>query len=350
MAKKNETTTVDTQNETEIVSAEQTAEAGMAEAEQPVMREFVNYSIAELFGVPVDDEMVITGLNLPGEHTPAYDENYIMRPEMLSDILAWWLIGDKDGLMLSGPSGAGKSSIIRQVCSLLRLDLRQVTGHDRLEPQELFTTIHIVDGNTCVIDGPLTYAMRYGQVFLLDEMDANLPSTNLALNDVIQSRTLTIPETGETVVAHPDFKFIATGNTNGGGDHNARFLGTMEQNTAFMDRFWVVEATYPDERTELAILKRVMPDGTPEDHLLKMIKTANDIRELFMGESDEADRIEVTMTTRTLCRWARMTAFFRGMAAKGVKPVEHALERALANRANPTTKTVIMETVRAHFG
>lgn len=56
------------------------------------------------------------------------------------------------------------------------------------------------------------------------------------------------------------------------------------------------------------------------------------------------------MSTRTLLRWAHMTWFFQGKAKQGIKPVNYALDRALANRANPETKSALHEIVQRHFG
>lgn len=76
-----------------------------------------------------------------------------------------------------------------------------------------------------------------------------------------------------------------------------------------------------------------------------MVKFANEVRKLFMGEADGnyRDTIEVTFSTRTLIRWADLTARFQPLARQGIQPVTYALDRALAYRATPETRTVLHE-------
>jgi midasin (ATPase involved in ribosome maturation) len=78
-------------------------------------------------------------------------------------------------------------------------------------------------------DGPLVRAMKDGDIFLLDEINLAEDAVIERLNSVLESgRTLTLAERGggdietERIVAHPNFKFLAT--MNPGGDYGKREL------------------------------------------------------------------------------------------------------------------------------
>lgn len=43
-----------------------------------------------------------------------------------------------------------------------------------------------------------------------------------------------------------------------------------------------------------------------------MVRIANQVRKLFLGENGEDGQISVTMSTRTLVRWAKLSLAFRG--------------------------------------
>lgn len=307
----------------------------------------IPYNVAQTFGFgPKNAE--IAGYEKPNRFSPAVDIHYELRKDLIMDILAWWLVGSGEGLYLTGPSGSGKSSIIRQICGLLNLPLQHMVGHNRLEFPEMVTTVHIVDGNTAVSYGPLARAMKFGHVFLLDEIDLIDPSTNAALNEIIQGRPLTINETGEVINPHPLFKFIATGNTRGSNDSLGVYQGTTGQNMAFMDRFWVVEVGYAKPEVELKILQKILP--APQDVLEKMIEVANAVRAAFMGNSQDGAACEITFSTRTLVRWGKAAAYFKPLAKTGVNPMHYALDLALCNRATPETSKFVHEIVKRVFG
>ena len=82
-----------------------------------------------------------------------------------------------------------------------------------------------------------------------------------------------------------------------------------------------------------------------------MIQLANDIRHVFMGESVDADAIEVTVTTRGLLRWANLVMLYhKGAEAQGIDSILYSLERAVTNVASPETREAIKKAYNAVFG
>jgi len=120
-------------------------------------------------------------------------------------------------------------------------------------------------------------------------------------------------------------------------------------NLALMDRFTVVEMSYPKPEAELQILKKAAP-ALPESILEKMVELANEVRRLFMGEREGgANSIEITFSTRTLLRWTDLTIRYQPLSRQGIQPISHALDRALGFRACKETRAMLHELVQRIF-
>ena len=315
-------------------------------SEEVNQQEEKQFSIAKTFGIEgVPDTLMVKGRSERTEFVPDIDPDYIFRKDVLSDVLAWHTFGANEGLWLTGPTGSGKTSILDQVAARLNIPVWTANGHGRLETPELVGHYALINGNMDYVYGPLTQAMKNGDWFRLDEIDYLDPATSAGLNTVVEGRPLVIPEKGgEIIKPAKGFKFAVTSNSAGNGDSTGLYQGVVRQNIAFMDRFWMTIVGYPEEAQELTILKKVVP-SIPEEIHKTMIEYANQVRKQF-----QAQQIEVTMSTRTLVRWARLADFFRPLKGKGVNPIHHALDRALAFRAEPETAASLKEIAQRLFG
>lgn len=286
----------------------------------------------------------VKGYAAPCAHTPVLEPDYLFHHAMRE--LVVWFMTPSDPLYVFGPTGSGKSSLIRQVAAKLNYPVFDITGHGRLEFSDLTGHLTVENGSMRFQHGPLALAMKYGGLFLLNEIDLLDPSTAAGLNGVLDGAPLCLPENGgEIITPHPMFRFVATANTNGGSDESGLYQGTLRQNLAFMDRFWLCEIGYPDADAETKLLERLAP-ALPETLRRGMVDFANEIRRLFMGEGDSqqpGESIEITFSTRTLIRWADLTQRFQPLARQGVQPVIHALDRALGFRASRTTRALLHE-------
>ncbi|MCO6440510.1 MAG: AAA family ATPase [Nitrococcus mobilis] len=310
----------------------------------------VEFDIGETFGVAEARGMKIEGFEDAGNRfVPKAIEGYVHRRELLSDIVAWLKIGKDEGLLLVGPTGCGKTSGVTQVLARLRWPTQRLAAHRRLEFSDFTGHYTVVDGDMVFVDGPLTSAMRYGQAFVLDELDMLDPGVGASLNTVVEEGVVAIAENGgEVVEAAPGFRFIATANTAGNGDRTGLYQAVLRQNAAFLDRFWVVEVGYPGEDQERSILAERVPD-LPGWVREKMIEVARELRGLFIGDT-EGPQIELPMSTRTLTRWARLSLSFQGVAKAGKNPLLHALDRAFLNRALPETREAVHGIVERVIG
>ena len=157
-------------------------------------------------------------------------------------------------VLIEGPTGSGKTSLLEQIAARLHWGVHAVTGHGRLELNDLLGQYMLVDGGAMKwIDGPLTLAVRLGHVLLLNEIDAIDPAELIGLNEVVEGKPLTIPQTGAMITPHPKFRLVATGNSRGGGDQSGLYQGVLRQNLAFLDRFRLLEVGYPEPEDEMQL-------------------------------------------------------------------------------------------------
>lgn len=160
------------------------------------------------------------------------------------------------------------------------------------------------DLSTKFVDGPLTEAMRKGYVFVLDEYDTLDPAVSVGLHAVMEGRPLVIAENGgEVIFPHANFRFIACGNTAGQSDDSGVYAATMQQNLATLDRFRVFKVPYLTHDDEVSTIMDAVPN-VPKELVENMVKIANSIRDQHMGIG--GNYLSVTMSTRSLLRWARI--------------------------------------------
>jgi cobaltochelatase CobS len=292
---------------------------------------------------------MIRGFEASSSFTPDLNPDYLFH-DSSRDVVVWFM-DSSDPLYVFGPAGSGKTSLIKQLAAKLNYPVFDITGHGRLEFPDLVGHLTVEDSTMSFQYGPLALAMKFGGLFLLNEIDLLDPATAAGLNGILDGDPLCIPENGgEVIKPHPLFRFAATANTNGGTDETGLYQGTLRQNLAFMDRFWLCEIGYPTPKAERELLHRKAP-GLPKDIRTRMVEFAGEVRRLFMGEAEGSyrDTIEVTFSTRTLIRWADLTIRFQPLARQGIQPVTYALDRALGYRASRETRTVLHELAQRVF-
>lgn len=284
----------------------------------------------------------VWGFAQPSFYTPDRDPNYIFHATC-QDICLWHM-AEPEPLYVYGAAGAGKTSLIKQIAAALNYPVFEITGHARLEFADLVGQPTVKDKGMEFQYGPLALAMKYGGICLLNEIDITDPATLCGLNSILDGSPLCIPENqGELIKPHPMFRFVATANSNGRADDTGLYQGVLAQNLAFMDRFWVVMVEYPTKEAETALLTKITPD-LPTALISSMIDLAKEVRDSFMSE--DGSGMEVTFSTRTLIRWAKLTLMYAPLARHGIMPVEHALDRALGFKAQPSTKAALHEMVQ----
>lgn len=287
---------------------------------------------------------IVKGYANPTTFTPTVEDDYIF-PEASKDIIVW-LLSQTEPLYLFGPSGCGKTSCIKQLAARLNYPVFEVTGHGRLEFADFAGHLSVKKGSMYFEYGPLALAMRYGGLFLFNEIDLTALDIAAGLHGVLDGSPLCLAENaGELVKPHPLFKFAATANTNAAGDESGLYQGTQRQNLAFADRFIFCEMGYPKAEIE----EKLLADRfsiLPEKIRVMMVKYANEVRALFMGTKEMANlsqNIEVTFSTRSLLRWVNLTVKFQALSKQGISPINYALDRAIGFRASRETRAMLHE-------
>lgn len=261
------------------------------------------------------------------EHIPEWDDGYVLDIETLKYILMAFKVNQP--IYLFGPPGVGKTSIYHQVCAAtrrraIRLQHTANTEESHIVGQWVIKRKTSESGeeyNAMEFDlGPLPQAMLNGWVYIADEYDRTHPQVLSVYQAVLEGKPLYIKEAPEhlrIIRPHPDFRFAATGNTNGSGDDTGLYGATMQQDAATFERFGVVcRVDYLNEKQEVALLRA--KTGMSEEHA-RMIRTfAEKIRSRFPAD------MSLTIGPRVMINIA-LNGMLRGSLMKGV-------ESAYANR------------------
>jgi cobaltochelatase CobS len=302
------------------------------------------FDVAAAFGVKAPRGLEIEGYADETHPNVPPVQPYVFR-QGLNAVLAFLRDAGGDALLLTGPTGAGKTSLIRQVAARLYWPVQEVTCHGRMEFADLLGGFQLMQGETRFVHGPLAIAARGGHLLIVNEIDLMDPAELAGLNDIVEGAPLVIAQNGgEVIRPHRKFRVIATGNSAGAGDSTGLYQGVLRQNLAFLDRFRVLQVHYPDPESELSLLDQLVPD-LPTEIARKLIVVANEVRRLFLGESgsgagtalDSGGELTLTLSTRALVRWARLTVTFRGAP----NPLAYALDQALTARAAAEERTAI---------
>jgi cobaltochelatase CobS len=188
--------------------------------------------------------------------------------------------------------------------------------------------------------GPLLVAMEAGHILMLDEVDLLPPAVAMGLNSSLDGAPFFITQTGETIQHHPDFRIVVTGNTAGSGDASGLHRGTVRQNLAWVDRFMTMYVGYLEAALEEKLLQKRVP-SLPAELIPMMVKVANEVRTLFMGQANDTlgETLDVTLSSRTLATWGTLAAALKKSATGS--PIEEALRISLLNRASPAVALAI---------
>lgn len=160
------------------------------------------------------------------DHIPNLDKNYVFELNVLNEVLLYLIYPFKDCLYISGPSGCGKTTLILQIAARLNWGVEQITLSNKCESLDLIGHTTLKRGELVYEYGPLTRAMLYGEILILNEIDLMSPGDLSVLNDVLEGKPLTIlANNGEVIKPHPQFRVIATANTKGFGDMTGFYNG-----------------------------------------------------------------------------------------------------------------------------
>lgn len=315
------------------------------------------YKFKDVFpSLKVEHDGTLIGLTDVGNPlVPSLDVNYVHSKPLVVDLNGLFLQPFSEGLYLTGHTGTGKTSGVIQFHAAVKRPIISLNAHGRMTADDLvgfFSLVSEKKGEQPVMKfnyGPLPRAMKEGATLLINEIDLVDPAELAALNEVLDGRPLVISANGgEVIKPHHNFRIIVTANSKGSGDEMGLYQGVQTQNLASLDRYRFSEVDYLAPEVELNILQGVVEESIPDFILESMVSVANGIRKLFIGENGYAGSISAPMSTRTLCRWARLVPLYS--SGNGVNAIELAFKKAFSMRLNDAEKEAVERVLKDVFG
>lgn len=272
------------------------------------------------------------------EAIPDIDDGYVFRPDELKDVVM--AIQLNIPTLVWGYHGAGKTTLVEQVCARLNRPTLRVQHTDTTEESHIVGQMVVRNGATEFDYGPLAEAMMRGWVYLADEYDFAHPAVIAVYQAVLEGKPLYIkeaPPSQRLVKPHPHFRFMATGNTNGSGDDTGLYSGTKIGNAAAYSRFGItIQVDYPEQKTEIAILKGKLP--LTQDVAEKLVDFAGRIRTMYAS-----GEISLPISPREMIRAATIGVVKGGNFRRGI-------ELAYSNRLDKTQGEAVSQTAQRVFG
>lgn len=254
---------------------------------------------------------VLTSCDHP-DMIPDVDDGYVYELDNLKNVML--ALDLNMPVYIWGHAGTGKTTLLEQIASRTKRPMLRVQHTVNTEESHLLGQWVARGGETHFELGPLALAMKYGWFYLADEYDFALPSVLSVYQPVLEGKSLVIKEAdaaNRIIRPHQNFRFGATGNTNGCGDETGLYQGTSIQNAANYDRMgMVIQMHYMKADLETRIL--VNQSGIDDADAKKIVDFANRVRESYDG-----NKISSTISPRTLINAAKL-GLRRGSFRTGV--------------------------------
>ena len=233
-------------------------------------------------------------------------------------------------LLIKGPTGCGKTRFIAHMAARLGRSLHTVSCHDDLTAADLTGRYLLKGGETVWMDGPLTRAVREGNICYLDEVVEARKDVTVVLHPLTDDRRiLPLERTGEILHAPDTFMLVVSYNP---GYQN--ILKSLKPSTR--QRFISLSFDFPPPEIEAFII--ASESGLPEKECTPLVNLARQLRDL-----KEIDLEEVVST--------RLLVYCAILIKSGLNPY-HAAETALVEPLcdDPDVKQGLLELIRATYG
>lgn len=302
----------------------------------------------EVFGFDVKDKKAMStkGTAIPvsvvldcshPEYVPEISDKYVFDADELKNVML--ALELNINTYIWGHKGSGKSEMVEQIAARTGRPLVRVQHTVGTEESHIVGQYAARDGSTFFELGLLPLAMKHGWTYLADEYDFAMPSVLSVYQAVLEGKSLVIKEAdpeNRIIKPHPNFRFIATGNTNGSGDETGLYQGTSLQNSANYDRFgMVINKHYMDKKDESLILQKRI-GLTPED-ADKLVGFASLVRDAY-----DSTKISDVISPRTLINAATI-GVMRGSYLTGI-------ELSFSNKLSRVDKETVNGLAQRVFG
>jgi nitric oxide reductase NorQ protein len=239
-------------------------------------------------------------------------------------------------VLLKGPTGCGKTRFVEHMAWHVARGrgvdgpgVVTVTCHDDMTSADLVGRYLLSTDGTRWLDGPLTQAVRRGDICYLDEVVEARKDTTVILHALTDHRrSLPIERLGETVQAHPDFLLVVS--------YNPGYQATTKDlKPSTRQRFMAIEFRYPDTELEAEIVAHEA--GVDADTAKQLAFLGHQLRHL-----DDADLIDGPST--------RLLVYVGALIRRGVPP-RRACDVALVQAVSDdrSVQEAIAQVARAVF-
>jgi cobaltochelatase CobS len=268
------------------------------------------------------------------ELIPNKDTDYIFEIELCKTVLMG--LEMNIATYLWGHSGVGKTTLLEQVCAHTNREFCRVQHTANTEETDIEGQFIVQNGELVFAPGPLTQAMEFGWVYCADEYDFANPQVLSVYQAVLEGKPLHIKSANKRILPHPNFRFVATGNTNGSGDETGLYMGTQLQNAANYERFGIVlEVKYMPAEQEIGIVQGKV--GIDKTMATKLVSLANDIRQAYAKRE-----ITNPISPRSVLNAAKL-----GLVRNNFN---FGIECAFINRLPSVSAEVVRQLVTRHLG
>lgn len=235
------------------------------------------------------------------DYVPKRDDDYVYDIDDLKNVLLGLEMNIP--VYIYGHKGTGKTELWEQVAANTGRPVTRVQHTINTEEAHINGQWVVINGQTEYQLGPLPEAMLNGWLYVADEYDFALPAVTSVYQAVLEGKSLVIkdaPPQFRIIKPHPNFRFGATGNTNGSGDETGLYGGTNMQNSANYDRFGVmIHKKYMPQDLEAKIIEK--RTGLRTADAKKMIEFGTMVRNAF-----DQGKISDTVSVRTLVYACRL--------------------------------------------
>ncbi|XP_041350636.1 midasin-like [Gigantopelta aegis] len=284
-----------------------------------------------------------------GSLEPTVPDDYILTPSVRDNLrdLARIVSAGQHPVLIQGETSVGKTSLITWLSKASGNRCVRVNNHEHTDLQE-YIGCYAADASGKLVfkEGVLVEAMRQGFWIILDELNLAPSDVLEALNRLLDdNRELFIPETQETVKAHPKFMLFATQNPPG------QYGGRKMLSRAFRNRF--IELHFdelPSGELETILHQRC---SIPMSYAKRLVAAMLDLQTRRRGSGVFAGK-QGFMTLRDLFRWAeRYRATGAQTSNKFYDWDQHLADHGymlLAGRVRkPEEAAVIQEVIKRHL-
>ena len=216
------------------------------------------------------------------------------------DLIKSFYRGKTWSCLYYGPSGTGKTTKILCLAGALGLPSMKMVGSRSIDESSLFGKYVLRNGETIFEYGPLALMMKYGGMFIFDEINMVDSDILSSLNDVLDGTKQKILDNGEIIRAHKNFRFAES--------MNIGYAGTNEMNISHKSRIQnkiKISKLSIDKMTDIIVKETHIEKGIAR----KMASMLDGFNNVIMNIGNETtQRIDL----RTLINWAHKSVDLDG--------------------------------------